>query len=62
MKLVHPILNQPINWNECLIQSFVIENPKMYREFVEELYQQMEGSKGNFASFHHYTLQGRDSP
>lgn len=48
MKLVHPILNQPINWNECLIQSFVIENPKMYREFVEELYQQMEGSKGNF--------------
>lgn len=49
MKLAHPMLNQPIRWNECLIQSFVIENPKMYREFIEELYNQADGSKGSFA-------------
>lgn len=48
MKLVHPIINQPVDWDNCLIHSFVIENPKMYREFIEELYSQCEGNKGHF--------------
>ena len=48
MILAHPILNQPINWDECNINSFVIENPKMYRDFLNELYEQEQGLRGEF--------------
>lgn len=48
MKLAHPMLNNPINWDDNFINTFVIENPKMYRTFLEELYDQEQGMKGDF--------------
>ncbi|MBO5439994.1 MAG: type II-A CRISPR-associated protein Csn2, partial [Clostridia bacterium] len=48
MKLIHPILNNPINWKDNSINSFVIENPIIYRDFIKELYDQLEGSRGKF--------------
>lgn len=48
MKLAHPVLNQPIRWNDTYINTFVVENPIMYRNFLKELYDQEKGQQGSF--------------
>ena len=49
MKLAHPMLNHPIEWNEDVyINTFVIENPSMYRAFLKELYDQEDALPGRF--------------
>lgn len=48
MKLAHPMLNQPIEWENISVNSFVIENSIMYRNFIKELYEQSKGLGGNF--------------
>lgn len=48
MKLAHPMLNQPIDWENTDVNSFVIENSIMYRRFLIELNEQENGLKGEF--------------
>ena len=48
MKLSHPFLNHPIDWERGYINTFVVENPKMYREFLTELNEQAGGLNGRF--------------
>lgn len=48
MKLAHPLLNHPIDWENGYINTFVIENPKMYRDFLNELTEQINGMDGRF--------------
>lgn len=48
MKLSHPFLNHPIDWERGYINTFVVENPKMYREFLTELNEQAGGMNGRF--------------
>lgn len=52
MKLAHPILNTPIEWDEFYINTFIIENPNMYRDFLTELYDQEQGLRGSFVLSH----------
>ena len=52
MKLSHPMLNHPIDWEKSKINSFVIENSVMYRNFIRELYDQVSGMKGEFVLSH----------
>ena len=49
MKLSHYLLNNPVEWKEYYINTFVIENSKLYREFLEEIYKQASGENGGFA-------------
>ena len=48
MKLSHPFLNNPIEWKDFCINSFVIENSKMLREFSKEILEQERGLPGRF--------------
>ena len=48
MKLSHYLLNTPIEWGDYYINTFVIENSALYREFLSELYKQAKGENGGF--------------
>lgn len=48
MKLAHPMLSLPFKWEEEHVNSFVIENATMYRNFLTELYDQCSGLNGDF--------------
>lgn len=48
MKLSHPFLNHPIDWEKGYINTFIVENPKMYRDFLNELNEQVGGLNGRF--------------
>lgn len=48
MKLAHYLLNNPISWEDGRINTIVIENPKMYRDFIVEIYNQASGETGDF--------------
>ena len=48
MKLAHYLLNNPVEWKDHYINTFVIENSKLYREFLEEIYKQANGENGAF--------------
>ncbi|MBP3495869.1 MAG: type II-A CRISPR-associated protein Csn2 [Clostridia bacterium] len=52
MKLAHPMLNHPIEWENVYINTFVIENPFMYRNFLREIIEQEQGLHGAFVLSH----------
>lgn len=48
MKLVYPELNLKIDFEENCFCSLIVENQKLFYEFLCDLYLQMEGEKGKF--------------
>lgn len=48
MKLVHPILQEPIIFSENVINVLIIENPNIFSNLVNEMFQQVAGIDGNF--------------
>lgn len=48
MKLVHPDINYHIVFNENIVNVIVVENPKIFRGFIEELVRQCAGEEGSF--------------
>lgn len=48
MKLVHPLLEKQILFDENNINVFVIENRKFMAEFIQEMNTQINGSEGRF--------------
>lgn len=48
MKLVNAPLGLCIDFEENTLASVVIENVRAYRNFIEELYLQINGAEGNF--------------
>ena len=48
MKLAHYLLNHPIEWKDYYVNTFVIENSVLYRDFLLELCKQLKGEDGGF--------------
>ena len=48
MKLVHPLLDKQILFDENIINVFVIENRKFLAEFIQEINNQINGFEGRF--------------
>ena len=48
MKMAHYLLNNPVEWKNYCVNTFVIENPVLYRDFLSELYSQSRGEEGRF--------------
>ena len=48
MKLVHPLLSEPICFSENSIPVLVLENPAAFRRITSELIRQSEGESGDF--------------
>lgn len=48
MKLIHPKINYQIIFKENITNVIVIENPIMFRSFIEEFINQCSGEEGRF--------------
>jgi CRISPR-associated protein Csn2 len=48
VKLVHPDINYHIVFEENIVNVIVVENPKAFRGFIEELVKQCAGEDGSF--------------
>ena len=48
MKLVHPLLEKPILFEENMANILVVENQKVFAEMVWELFNQTNGGEGQF--------------
>lgn len=46
MKITHPDITQPILFEEGLFPSLVIENPKLFYKFIDDIYRQTCGEYG----------------
>lgn len=54
MKLVYPLLNLDMDFEENSINSLIIENQKMFSEVITDLYNQIEGYEGELVISENY--------
>ena len=52
MKLVHPLLEAPVEFAENIVNVLVVENQRVFSGMVSELLLQSEGSEGQFVMSH----------
>ena len=52
MKLAHPFLSKPVEWEEGYVTSIIVEAPAFLYNFTTELIRQEAGDDGNFVLSH----------
>lgn len=54
MKLVYPMLNLNIEFEENVVNSLILENQNLFYETINEIHNQIEGLGGNFVLSENY--------